>query len=386
MAVHEISQNSNHSLYLGNESKLFHPFEINEDENDILDYHGDLDPDKFYFNQYSHRLIKSCNYFVEETFNKYLLKHNVSQNSFSIMHLNIRSMPANFTSLLSYLENITHKFSVIGLTETWLKQSNVPLYGVTGYNHIAITRSHGKGGGVSLLISDVFVYSELIDMCIVSDYIECIFARIMYNEFSCVIGAIYRPPNSNITMFNEKLNDILSQVSHMSCYIIGDYNIDLLKHGSHLQTEQFLDIMYSNSLIPMIYKPTRETSTTATLIDNIFTNSYSVDNLLLQGLLIADISDHHAIFHIQDKYIHENDQFQLISLCNERRINEYKDSICNIDWSILDTYETCEAYFSHFLKMFKSVYDNSFPVIKVKETISKSSPMVIYRPQRVNKM
>ena len=35
MAVHEISQNSNHSLYLGNESKLFHPFEINEDENDI---------------------------------------------------------------------------------------------------------------------------------------------------------------------------------------------------------------------------------------------------------------------------------------------------------------------------------------------------------------
>ena len=65
----------------------------------------------------------------------------------------------------------------------------------------------------------------------------------MYNEFSCVIGAIYRPPNSNITMFNEKLNDILSQVSHMSCYIIGDYNIDLLKHGNHSQTEQFLDIM-----------------------------------------------------------------------------------------------------------------------------------------------
>ena len=112
----------------------------------------------------------------------------------------------------------------------------------------------------------------------------------------------------------------------------------------------------------------------ATLIDNIFTNSYSVDNLLLQGLLIADISDHHAIFHIQDKYIQENDQFQLIRLCNERRINEYKDSICNIDWSILDTYETCEAYFSHFLKMFKSVYDKSFPVIKVKKQYRNRLP------------
>ena len=144
--------------------------------------------------------------------------------------------------------------------------------------------------------------------------------------------------------------------------------------------------MYSNSFIPMIYKPTRETSTTATLIDNISTNSYSIDNLLLQGLLIANISDHHAIFHIQDKYIPEKDQFQLIRLCNKQRMNDYKDSICNIDWSIQDEYKTCEAYFSHFLKMFKSVYDKSFPVIKVKKTISKPSPLVIYRPQIINIM
>ena len=144
----------------------------------------------------------------------------------------------------------------------------------------------------------------------------------MIHEFSCVIGAIYRPSDSNITVFNEKLNDILSQVSHMSCYINGDYNIDLLKHGSHSQTEQFLYTVYSNFLIPTIYKPTRETSTTASLIDNIFTTSYSVDNLVLQGLLIADTSGHHAIFHIQNKYIQENDRFQLIRLCNEQKINE----------------------------------------------------------------
>ena len=77
MAVYEMSQKLNSSVSLGNDSRLFQPFEINEDENDILDYQGDLDPDKCFFNQYSHRLIKSCNYFVDETLNKYLLKHNV---------------------------------------------------------------------------------------------------------------------------------------------------------------------------------------------------------------------------------------------------------------------------------------------------------------------
>ena len=154
----------------------------------------------------------------------------------------------------------------------------------------------------------------------------------MYNDLFCVIGVIYSPPTSNISMFNEKVNDILSQVSHMPCYIIGDYNIDLLKHDNHLQTEQFLDIMHSDSFIPMIYKPTIERSTTTTtLIDYIFTNSYCVDDLLLQGLLIADISGHHAIFPIWDKYIPENDQHQLIRLCNEQRIAEYKDSIYDIN-------------------------------------------------------
>ena len=158
-------------------------------------------------------------------------------------------------------------------------------------------------GGVFLLISDVFMHSELTELCMVSDYIECIFIKIMHNDLSYVIGVMYRPPNSNIVMFNKKLNDILSQISHMPCYKIGDYNIDLQKHDNHLQTEQFLDVMHSNSSIPVIYKPTRETNNTATLIDNIFTNNYCVDDLLLQGLFIANISDHHAIFHIRDKYI-----------------------------------------------------------------------------------
>ena len=72
------------------------------------------------------------------------------------------------------------------------------------------------------------MYSELTELCMVSDYIECIFVKIMHNDLSYVIGVMYRPPNSNIVMFNEKLNNILSPISHMPCYIIGDYNIDLL--------------------------------------------------------------------------------------------------------------------------------------------------------------
>ena len=159
--VSEISQCQTVFENVLHESKLFNPFDINEEENDITEYHDDLDPDKCYYNQFSHNLIKNCNYFVEDTFNKYLSRHHIPHNAFSLLHLNIRSVPANFTYFLSYINNLNHDFSVIGLSETWLKPSNISAYGIDSYSHIGLTRSNGTGGGVSLLISDEFILCKL---------------------------------------------------------------------------------------------------------------------------------------------------------------------------------------------------------------------------------
>ena len=77
------------------------------------------------------------------------------------------------------------------------------------------------------------------DYCMVNEYIESLFVKITNNGMVFVIGDVYRPPNSNVVQFNETLNDILAPVSHMPCYIMGDYNIDLLKHELH-QPKNFL--------------------------------------------------------------------------------------------------------------------------------------------------
>ena len=214
-----------------------------------------------------------------------------------MLHLNVRSIPAILSAFQSYLNTLEHHFSFIGLTETWLKPLNVSVYGIEGHNHVGITRENTKGGGVSVFISQEFVYSEMNDFCMITDYIECLFVKLSIKDSSYVVGVVYRPPDSNITLFNEKMNDILSKISNMPCYVMGDYNIDLMKN---LQAGEFLNNTRSNSLIPLIYEPTRETKTTATLIDNTFTNNYNVNDLLLQGLLITDKSNHYAIFHVWD--------------------------------------------------------------------------------------
>ena len=53
---------------------------------------------------------------------------------------------------------------------------------------------------------------------------------------------------------------------------MGDYNINLLNVDTHQLTSDSNDALFSNGFVPMITRPTRVTSNSATLIDNIFTN------------------------------------------------------------------------------------------------------------------
>ena len=55
------------------------------------------------------------------------------------------------------------------------------------------------------------------------------------------------------------------------------------------KTHEYLDLIYSYSLIPLIHKPTRITKVSATIIDNILTN---LDSSVISKIVLTDISDH----------------------------------------------------------------------------------------------
>ena len=80
-------------------------------------------------------------------------------------------------------------------------------------------------------------------------------------------------------------------------------NIDFLKHTCHSQTEDYLDMLHSNSFLPVIIKPTRITARTATPIDHIYTNS-TAD--ITSGIGLIEISDHLPIFFIIDMSVNHS--------------------------------------------------------------------------------
>ena len=97
----------------------------------------------------------------------------------------------------------------------------------------------------------------------------------------------------DLTDFNcNYLNQVLDNISkeQKSVFLLGDFNVNLLKYNEHNQTNKFLDFLASNSFIPLILQPTRITSHFNTLIDNIFSNAINPD--IISGNLTATISDH----------------------------------------------------------------------------------------------
>ena len=67
-------------------------------------------------------------------------------------------------------------------------------------------------------------------------------------------------------------------------------------------------------------------------------------------------------YSISEKSSPDIEEYQLIRLVNETSETKYKERILDTDCSVLDTYDTCESYFSSFMNIFKSIYDESFPV------------------------
>ena len=74
---------------------------------------------------------------------------------------------------------------------------------------------------------------------------------------------------------NEYLTPFLERFEKESKrkFLLGDFNVDLLKIDDDPKSSSYFDTMTSNLFVPHIIHPTRITLTTKTLIDNIFSNS-----------------------------------------------------------------------------------------------------------------
>ena len=173
------------------------------------------------------------------------------------------------------------------------------------------------------------------------------------------------------------MKDIMEKIKNENkiCYLVGDYNINLINVDSHSLTSEFKDIMYSGGFIPLITRPTRVTHTSATLIDNIYSNQILDRDHSVNGIMMTDISDHYPIFHIAN-YVQAQDVKYTITRRNYTTKNKdsYLSQLSNIDWEDVLQSDSTQGAFSLFHNKLRKLHDNCFPLQHISKKYNSRKP------------
>ena len=230
---------------------------------------------KLLFNQFNELTAESNNKNPENFLNcrnldiDEIQKMKIEPNSLSLFHINCCSLNKNFEDL-EYLLKPTNKAFDVTATE-----------------------SHA--GGTLVYINNKLSYKVRQDLCIYkSSELESTFIEIINpKKTNITIGCIYRHPTMNLNEFNDNhLNILLQKISKekKNVLLLGDFNVDLLKYDKQAGTNEFIDSLSSYMYLPYILHPTRVTSHSQIIIDNIFSNYVSKE--AVSGNLTSTISDH----------------------------------------------------------------------------------------------
>ena len=110
-----------------------------------------------------------------------------------------------------------------------------------------------------MYISDRLNYKTRDDLIAVTEEcpFEWLFIEAEVDKKVFVIGTVYKPPDTNVHIFNEHFNDLLRRISkeRKKCIIMADFNIDLLKIDTNGQTTDFIHGMFASAFYPTISRP-----------------------------------------------------------------------------------------------------------------------------------
>ena len=208
-------------------------------------------------------------------------------------------------------------FEVLCLTESKLQKdiSHTSNINIKGYTHESMPTESSKGG-ILFYISDTVKYYNRNDLAFsFPRELESLFIEIeKSNENNLIVGGVYKHPQfSNEELVDVHLTKLFNKVKleKKNIILMGDFNINLLDYEVHETVSNFTDFMFENSMQPHIFAPTRVTSRSKSLIDNIFSNF--VNKEITAGNLALGISDHLPQFLVLT-YENSNDKSKNISV------------------------------------------------------------------------
>ena len=199
---------------------------------------------------------------------------------------------------------LDYKPDVIGVTETWEQPNSFGQYKcLPGYTFVSNGRINHRGGGVGMYVKNSLNFYVCNDLSVMDEKIfESIFINIQFLDKEITCGTIYRSPQHNKEAFSQFFCHFKNTLtcldkSKNKCFIMGDFNIDLLDVKNE-NTETYVKSMFTYYFYPLINEPTRITKDRCSCIDHILTNM--IGSQIKSATVAHEISDHLPVIQVSN--------------------------------------------------------------------------------------
>ena len=221
-------------------------------------------------------------------------------STLNVIHFNIRNLSTNKDELETIISMMKRTPDVICLSETWLDSTSESLIKLDGYIGYNVIRD-APHGGVSVFVRDFIKSNFEPAFSFASAEVEICTVSISISNTNYTVSSIYRPrfKHDNIKEFRKVMEPILRNklFKKSNTILMGDFNINLLEHHTHADTNDFLIFMQNQFYLPVITRATRFPEGlqrgTPSLLDHIFIN---FSPPAVSGILNIKITDHLPVF------------------------------------------------------------------------------------------
>lgn len=184
------------------------------------------------------------------------------------------------------------------LTEVNVKEDELSLYCIEGYNQFANTRENTRGGGVLIYAKENLIFNANKTL---TSSVEGLHGKLTINHSTINIIAVYRPPRLNKVLFLNEIEQILRRVpANEDIIMLGDVNINLLGVSESQQVSNYKNCLCGLGL-QCVIPPTEVTREAIVVgvrevscIDHVWVQTDQLQDCL-SFVIACFMSDHHMV-------------------------------------------------------------------------------------------
>jgi len=294
-----------------------------------------------------------------------------SENFLSVCHWNCH-LTTSYNDILHLLDLSNSYFDVIGFCETFLTSEHfLPSFQFPGYQLFVKNRELMARGGLAFLVKNGIFCRQRGDVDVwIEGKVESFTLELAIDSKKLIVSEVYKPPSARLEDFTEGFEILMRAAvsSKLDFICMGDFNFDL--YDLHAINLDFLNLMVSNDLFPLVGVPTRITSHSATIIDNIFVSSKYLKSSAAD-VLVFPCSDHLPVVASVPLVIAKEKKAEKKQMRQLRKQNmeNLAEELSKVSWKpVFDETEDASHAFDIFMNILQPIYDKTCPLKVLRNT------------------